>query len=85
MVSSALATYAESDANAAQRIGQGDDRVAVVLQPLDDAVPAGCVGPATVNEHNCRLSTAGMRQRGLGGDASTREDAHGTCGHRGRG
>ena len=43
------------------------------------------VSPGTVNKHNCRLPPAGMSHRGLGGDAGSREDAHGTCGRRGRG
>jgi hypothetical protein len=41
--------------HAAQRIGRGDDGVALPLQPLDDAVPAGRVREGAVHEHDCRL------------------------------
>jgi hypothetical protein len=41
--------------HAAQRIRWGDDRVALLLQPLDDSVPAGAVGERTVHEHDRRL------------------------------
>jgi hypothetical protein len=41
--------------HAAQRVGGGDDGVALPLQPLDDAVPAGTVGERAVHQHDRRF------------------------------
>jgi hypothetical protein len=41
--------------HAAQRVGRGDDGVALLLQPLDDAVPAGRIGERAVHQHDRRL------------------------------
>jgi hypothetical protein len=46
---------------AAQRIGRGDDGVALLLQPLDDGVPAGGVGEGAVHQHDRRPDAGLLR------------------------
>lgn len=43
---------------AAQRIGRGDDGIALPLQLLDDAVPAGRIGEGAVHQHDRRLDAS---------------------------
>jgi len=50
----------------AQRVGGGDDRVAVGAQVVDDAVPAGTVGEGAVLQDDRRLGAA-AGVRGTGG------------------
>jgi hypothetical protein len=51
---------------AAQRVGGGDDRVAVGAQVSDDAVPAGAVGERAVLQDDGRLGVSAC-VGGLGG------------------
>jgi hypothetical protein len=45
---------------AAQWVGRGDDAAPLVLEPLDDAVPAGAVGEGPVHQHNRRLGIGSL-------------------------
>src|SRR6266545_3118192 len=51
---------------AAQRVGGRDHRVAVVLQPRDDTVPAGGVGERAVHQHDRRPRLRDAVRRGAG-------------------
>ena len=56
--------------DAAQRVGRADDLVALVLEALLDAVPAGGVGEGAVDEDDGRLG-------GLGGGGQRRQGGEG--------
>jgi hypothetical protein len=69
--------------DAAQRVGQGDHRVTLVLQPLGDRSPARGVGPGAVDEDDGRFRR-GAFNVGAAGGAGHAEGHHDDERHHGR-
>ena len=53
--------------HASQRICWSDDRVTLLLQPLDDTVPAGRTREGTVHEHDRRVDLGLLRHQAFSG------------------